>query len=127
MNIEAGVEVMKALEDDPGVRFLLFILKSGGSRAYVVFLMDSWRNSATDCYHRLGQERPVRVHRFVMKMVCHIQETKAKLGKGAMAHLTAEEFKLARIMSLEDFFGVDENVSEEDNDDCECALSGKPG
>merc|ERR1711862_633370 len=92
--------------------------------------MDSWWNSATEAQavdrcHRLGQERPVRVYRFVMKnsieekMVYHIQEAKAKLGKGAMAHLTAEELKVAKVMTLKDFFGVTDvnDVDEVDDDD----------
>jgi len=138
MNLEARFTAMQALEDDPHVRFILCSLKAGGcginlTRANVVFMMDPWWNDATemqavDRCHRLGQTREVRVYRFVMKnsieekMVTSIQEAKAKLGKGAMAHLTAEELKMAKIMTLKDFFGITEataadEIDKDDDDD----------
>ena len=135
MNIEARVEAIKALQEDPEVRFILCSLKAGGfginlTRANVVFLMDPWWNSSTEAQavdrcHRLGQERPVRVYRFVIKdsieekMVYRIQEAKAKLGKGAMARLTAEELKVAKIMTLKDLFGVTDIDDMDDGDDLE--------
>lgn len=67
---------------------------------------------AVDRCHRVGQTRSVRVYRLVMKdsieerMVTNIQEAKSKLGKGAMAHLTAEELKMAKIVTLKDLFGI---------------------
>ncbi|KAL3908217.1 MAG: hypothetical protein SGARI_003164 [Bacillariaceae sp.] len=77
---------------------------------------------ACDRVHRVGQTRDVRIYRFVMKdsieekMVTNIQQAKSKLGKGAMAHLTAEELKLAKTVTLKELFGVGE-VSEADGMD----------
>lgn len=120
--LDARSSAIEALNDDPSIRFILCGLKAGGcginlTRANVVFMMDPWWNDATemqavDRCHRVGQTRPVRVYRMVMKgsieerMVTNIQEAKAKLGKGAMAHLTAEELKMAKIVTLKDLFGI---------------------
>ncbi|KAL3932522.1 MAG: hypothetical protein SGARI_003941 [Bacillariaceae sp.] len=94
--------------------------------------MDPWWNDATemqavDRCHRVGQTRPVSVYRYVMKetieerMITNIQAAKAALGKGAMARLTPQELKLAKIVTLKDLFGnsvVDEHDDElEDNDE----------
>ena len=62
--------------------------------------------------HRVGQTRVVRVYRFVMKdsieerMETNIQEDKAKLGKGAMAHIITEELKMAKIVDFKYLFGI---------------------
>ena len=47
-------------------------------------------------------------------MITNIQQAKSKLGKGAMAHLTAEELKLAKIATLKELFGVGGNGDEDD-------------
>jgi SNF2 family DNA or RNA helicase len=119
---EARTKAIEALNDDPSIRFIICSLKAAGcginfTRANVVFMMDPWWNDATemqavDRCHRVGQTRPVRVYRMVMKdsieeqMVTNIQQAKATLGKGAMAHLTADELKMAKIVTLKDLFGI---------------------
>ena len=130
MSIEARAKAMKQLNEDPSVRIILCSLKAGGvginlTRASVVLMMDPWWNDATemqacDRVHRVGQTRPVKIYRFVMKdsieekMITNIQQAKSKLGKGAMAHLTAEELKLAKIATLKELFGVGGNGDEDD-------------
>ena len=133
----ARTDAVQALDDDPNVRIMLCSLRAAGQGlnllgANVVCMMDPWWNDATemqavDRCHRLGQTRQVRVYRFVMKdsieerMVTNIQEAKAKLGKGALAHLTAEELKMAKIVTLKDLFGINatKGVNEVDDEDVE--------
>jgi SNF2 family DNA or RNA helicase len=64
-----------------------------------------------DRVHRIGQTRPVRVLRFVMKdsleeRMIALQESKAALGKGSMEKLSADEKRKARITALKDLFQV---------------------
>jgi hypothetical protein len=67
---------------------------------------------AMDRVHRIGQTRPVRVLRFIMKdsleeRMLILQESKAALGKGALEKLSPEEKRKARIRSLMELFNVD--------------------
>lgn len=67
--------VVRAFQDDPSVSVMLLSLKAGGTglnltAADHVFLLDPWWNpaaedQAADRAHRIGQERPVFVHRLV--------------------------------------------------------------
>jgi SWI/SNF-related matrix-associated actin-dependent regulator of chromatin subfamily A3 len=64
-----------------------------------------------DRVHRIGQTRPVRVLRFIMKdsleeRMLALQESKAALGKGTMEKLSADEKRKARITDLKDLFEV---------------------
>ncbi|MFT3928369.1 MAG: DEAD/DEAH box helicase [Myxococcales bacterium] len=69
--------VVREFQDDPGVGVMLLSLKAGGvglnlTAADHVFLMDPWWNpaaedQAADRAHRIGQDRPVLVHRLVAK------------------------------------------------------------
>eukprot|EP00978_Attheya_sp_CCMP212_P021405 scaffold62436_cov59-Attheya_sp.AAC.1 len=121
MKSESCTKAMQLLDHDDNVRFILCSLKAAGTginltRASVVFMMEPWWNDAVemqaiDRCHRLGQTRPVRVYRFVMKgtieeCMITIQQSKAVLGKGAMHRLTAEEKKSAKTTALKDFFRI---------------------
>jgi SWI/SNF-related matrix-associated actin-dependent regulator of chromatin subfamily A3 len=71
---------------------------------------------AMDRVHRIGQTRPVRVLRFIMKdsleeRMLALQESKAALGKGAMEKLSPDEKRKARTTDLKDLFQV-QNVEE---------------
>ena len=67
--------VVRAFQEDPAVSVMLLSLKAGGTglnltAADHVFLLDPWWNpaaedQAADRAHRIGQERPVFVHRLV--------------------------------------------------------------
>lgn len=69
--------VVKQFQEDAGVSVMLLSLKAGGvglnlTAADHVFLLDPWWNpaaedQAADRAHRIGQERPVLVHRLVAK------------------------------------------------------------
>jgi len=67
--------VVATFQDDPEVRVMLLSLKAGGTglnltAADHVFLLDPWWNpaaedQAADRAHRIGQDRPVLVHRLI--------------------------------------------------------------
>ena len=104
-------------------RFILCSLHACGTginltRGNVVFMLDCWWNvaaeqQAMDRVHRVGQTRPVRCIRFVMKdsleeRMIRLQNAKAALGKGSMERLKPEEKRRARLTALRDLFEVDE-------------------
>ena len=60
---------------------------------------------AIDRVHRMGQKRPVRVYRFVMKdtveeRMLTIQGSKAALGKGTMKKLSCKYRKVDAMLML---------------------------
>jgi SNF2 family DNA or RNA helicase len=104
--------VVKAFQEDAGVGVMLLSLKAGGvglnlTAADHVFLMDPWWNpaaedQAADRAHRIGQERPVLVHRLVAsesveERILSLQEKKRALsavatdGAEAAAGITRED------------------------------------
>lgn len=108
-------------QDTP--RFILLSLHAAGTglnltRANVCIMMDCWwnvavENQAIDRVHRIGQTRPVRAYRLIMKdtleeRMVKVQENKAALGKGSLQKLTQEERRLAKITALKDLFAVDD-------------------
>lgn len=83
-------------------------------------MMDTWwnqaaENQAMDRVHRIGQTRPVRVYRLVMKesieeRMINLQLNKLMLAKGSMQKFdNEEEKKLARLTALKDLFQVTES------------------
>ena len=105
-------EVVNAFQAEDGPPVLLLSLKAGGTglnltAADHVFLLDPWWNpavedQAADRAHRIGQTRPVLVHRLVAKdtveeRILQLQEKKraladAALGEGNVgAAITREE------------------------------------
>jgi SWI/SNF-related matrix-associated actin-dependent regulator of chromatin subfamily A3 len=68
---------------------------------------------AMDRVHRIGQKRPVRVMRFLMKdsieeRMVALQDSKAALGKGALEKLRPDEKRKARLTALKDLFQVED-------------------
>jgi SNF2 family DNA or RNA helicase len=64
--------------------------------------------------HRIGQKRPVRIIRFVMKdtieeRMISLQEAKAAIGKGSMEKLKPDEVRMARIGDLKSLFSIKES------------------
>jgi len=87
--------VVKEFQENSGVGVMLLSLKAGGvglnlTAADHVFLMDPWWNpaaedQAADRAHRIGQDRPVLVHRLVAKdsveeRILALQEKKRALS-----------------------------------------------
>jgi len=129
------IEAMRDFSADGGPRLILCSLMACGTginltRAKHVFMLETWWNKsaedqANDRCHRMGQTRPVRVIRFVMagsfeERMINLQETKAALGKGAMAKLTAREARQLRMGHVRSLFDLplpsDENEEFPDDD-----------
>lgn len=102
-------------DDEDGPRFILCSLHAAGTginltRGSKAFMMDCWwnasvENQAMDRIHRIGQTRPVTIHRFVMKdsleeRIVELQVAKSLQAKGAMQKLKAEEQKQTRLRNL---------------------------
>jgi superfamily II DNA or RNA helicase len=104
--------VVRSFQDDPNVSVMLLSLKAGGmglnlTAADHVFLLDPWWNpaaedQAADRAHRIGQERPVFVHRLVAEntveeRILVLQEKKRMLsavatdGAAQAASITRED------------------------------------
>jgi superfamily II DNA or RNA helicase len=90
--------VVKSFQDDPSVSVMLLSLKAGGTglnltAADHVFLLDPWWNpaaedQAADRAHRIGQDRPVLVHRLIAndsveERILALQEKKRALASVA--------------------------------------------
>ncbi|KAL6069758.1 E3 ubiquitin-protein ligase SHPRH [Balamuthia mandrillaris] len=119
-------EAMKQFGTDPDVHVLLISLKAGGvglnlTCASVVFMMDPWWNPAAeeqamDRIHRLGQTKPVRCIRFIVKdsveeQMLKLQEKKKLMLQGAFGKKTAKELQELRISDLKLLmFNGDENT-----------------
>ena len=93
-------EVVSAFQAEDGPPVMLLSLKAGGTglnltAADHVFLLDPWWNpavedQAADRAHRIGQERPVMVHRLVAKdtveeKILDLQARKRALAEAAVA------------------------------------------
>lgn len=87
--------VVRAFQDDPAMGVMLLSLKAGGvglnlTAADHVFLLDPWWNpaaedQAADRAHRIGQDRPVLVHRLIAsdtveERILALQEKKRALA-----------------------------------------------
>jgi SNF2 family DNA or RNA helicase len=92
-------QVVERFQGDPNISVLLVSLKAGGvglnlTAADHVFLMDPWWNpaverQATDRAHRIGQQRPVFVHRLVARdtveeKILSLQDAKRALAAAAL-------------------------------------------
>jgi SNF2 family DNA or RNA helicase len=128
MTREARAEAMakfdtKGTKSAETPRFILCSLKASGvginlTRANHVFLMDPYwhvaaEDQAMDRVHRIGQTRPVKVVRFVMKdsieeRFLKVQSAKAALGKGSMEKLGKDEQSKAKLTAMKDLFEMEE-------------------
>jgi SNF2 family DNA or RNA helicase len=111
-------------DSDEEPRFMLCSLMACGTgitltRANHVFMMDCWwnvavENQAMDRVHRIGQTRPVRAIRFIMKdsieqRLVNLQDAKQALGKGSMERLKREDRAKAKITAMKDLFEMQDN------------------
>ncbi|KAL6059226.1 DNA helicase rad5 [Balamuthia mandrillaris] len=103
------------------VKVFLISLKAGGLGlnlicASRVFLMDPWWNPATeeqaiDRVHRIGQTRPVEVHRFIMKnsveqKILKLQERKWSLASCTLAVSGEQQKKMVMENRLDALFSM---------------------
>jgi DNA repair protein RAD5 len=99
MSSDERQRALRRFRDERGTRVLLISLKAGGvglnlTSARRVFLLDPWFNPAVeeqamDRVHRLGQEHPVIVTRFIVKgtveeRMLELQERKRALCQAAL-------------------------------------------
>jgi SNF2 family DNA or RNA helicase len=106
------IKAMKSFAEDGGPDFMLCSLHAAGTginltRANHIMMMDTWWNSsvemqAFDRVHRIGQQKAVRVIRFVAahsieSRMVDLQEAKAALSKGTFENLSNQEKKKARM------------------------------
>lgn len=90
---------LKAFKEDPGVVAILISLKAGGvalnlTVASHIYLMDPWWNPAAeyqaiDRAHRLGQQKPIRAVRFVVRntveeRILRLQDKKRLVFEGTV-------------------------------------------
>ncbi|XP_027061405.1 DNA repair protein RAD16-like isoform X1 [Coffea arabica] len=115
MSMAARDAAIKKFTEDPDCRIFLMSLKAGGvalnlTVASHVFLMDPWWNPAVerqaqDRIHRIGQFKPIRIVRFVIKdtveeRILKLQEKKELVFEGtvggsseALAKLTEADLR----------------------------------
>ncbi|WRT66270.1 uncharacterized protein IL334_003223 [Kwoniella shivajii] len=107
---------------------LLISLKAGGvglnlTMANHVFMMDTWWNEAIeqqaiDRVHRLGQNKPVYVTRYIIKgtvekRIMKIQRSKTALVNASLSGGASKE-KGASLADIKKIFGLDEDDSEDE-------------
>jgi superfamily II DNA or RNA helicase len=110
----AGVVASFAAPEGPPV--LLISLRAGGTglnltQADHVFLLDPWWNpavedQAADRAHRIGQTRPVLVHRLVARDTVEEAMLGLQAKKRALAAAALDEGTLAAALTRDDLLGV---------------------
>ena len=99
MTVSAREASLGAFRDDPDVQVILISLKAGGvalnlTVASHIYLMDPWWNPAAeyqaiDRAHRLGQHKPIRATRFVVRntveeRILRLQDKKRLVFEGTV-------------------------------------------
>ena len=99
MAASAREACLKAYKEDPSITVILISLKAGGvalnlTVASHIFLMDPWWNPAAeyqaiDRAHRLGQQKPIRAVRFVVRntveeRILRLQDKKRLVFEGTV-------------------------------------------
>ena len=121
-----------------GTRVMLISLRAGGvglnlTSANHVFMMDMWWNQACeeqawDRVYRLGQTKPVRIVRYIVKDSIEegflkLQASKNTIGKGAMQKLKKKDLKRLRNLQVKILFNLDAldeldgDIDDDDDDD----------
>ncbi len=105
-------EVVSRFQADDGPTVMLLSLKAGGTglnltAADHVFLLDLWWNpaveaQAADRAHRIGQTRPVFVHRLVARNTVEERIVQLQERKRALADLALEDASVAAALTRDD-------------------------
>jgi len=116
-----GLSLDRFMNSHSHPRLFLISLKAGGvglniTRGSQVFSIDPWFNPAIEDQsvarvHRMGQTRPVFVKRYIIEgtveeKILKIQESKAKLAKGALCGSTTGEAFGSFKLTMNDFVGL---------------------
>ncbi|XP_019447733.1 PREDICTED: ATP-dependent helicase rhp16-like isoform X1 [Lupinus angustifolius] len=117
MSLPARDAAIKRFTDDPDYKIFLVTLKAGGvalnltvaSHSGQVFFMDPWWNSAVerqaqDRIHRIGQNKPIRIVRFVIEntieeRLLKLQEKREVVFEGTIG----DSFEDLEKLTVEDF------------------------
>ena len=108
--------VVSSFQSECGPRIMLVSLKAGGTglnltAADHVFLLDPWWNpavedQAADRAHRIGQERPVLVHRLVAEATVEERMLVLQEKKRALAHAATHGSEAAFGLTREDLLAL---------------------
>ncbi|MCA9691553.1 MAG: DEAD/DEAH box helicase, partial [Myxococcales bacterium] len=108
--------VVREFQDPDGPPVLLISLKAGGvglnlTAADHVFLLDPWWNPATedqaaDRAHRIGQTRPVLIHRLVAEETVEERILELQLHKRALADAALEGADQAATLTRDDLLAL---------------------
>jgi SNF2 family DNA or RNA helicase len=108
--------VVNGFQAENGPRVMLVSLKAGGTglnltAADHVFLLDPWWNpavedQAADRAHRIGQDRPVLVHRLVAEATVEERMLALQEKKRALAHAATHGTEAAFGLTREDLLSL---------------------
>jgi SNF2 family DNA or RNA helicase len=108
--------VVRAFQDDAGPPVMLLSLKAGGTglnltAADHVFLLDPWWNpaaedQAADRAHRIGQDRPVLVHRLIAQDTVEERILALQEKKRALAGVATDGAAQAASITREDLLAL---------------------
>ncbi|CAD0100754.1 unnamed protein product [Aureobasidium mustum] len=127
MNAKLRADAVDDFKNKPNVRMMLVSLKAGNAGlnlncASQVVIMDPFWNpyieeQAIDRAHRLGQTRPVMVHRVLIKetvedRIIALQEKKRALISEALDEKASQSLGRLSVQELAYLFGVSRNVND---------------
>jgi SNF2 family DNA or RNA helicase len=127
MNAKLRADAVDDFKNKPNVRMMLVSLKAGNAGlnlniASQVVIMDPFWNpyieeQAIDRAHRLGQTRPVLVHRVLIKetvedRIIALQEKKRALISEALDEKASQSLGRLSVQELAYLFGISRNVGD---------------
>ncbi|CAD0088143.1 unnamed protein product [Aureobasidium vineae] len=127
MNAKLRADAVDDFKNKPNVRMMLVSLKAGNAGlnlniASQVVIMDPFWNpyieeQAIDRAHRLGQTRPVMVHRVLIKetvedRIIALQEKKRALISEALDEKASQSLGRLSVQELAYLFGISRNVND---------------
>ncbi|KAH0335571.1 hypothetical protein KCU81_g8947, partial [Aureobasidium melanogenum] len=127
MNAKLRADAVDDFKNKPNVRMMLISLKAGNAGlnlncASQVVIMDPFWNpyieeQAIDRAHRLGQTRPVMVHRVLIKetvedRIIALQEKKRALISEALDEKASQSLGRLSVQELAYLFGINRNVND---------------
>lgn len=122
MNADARNDAINRFTDNPNTKIMLISLKAGNSglnlvAASRVIILDPFWNpfiemQAVDRAHRIGQQRPVEVHRILIQKtvedrIIELQERKKKLVDEALSEGASKSLGRLGLRELAFLFGVE--------------------
>jgi SNF2 family DNA or RNA helicase len=131
MSADARNDAINRFTDKPNIKIMLISLKAGNAglnlvAASRVIILDPFWNpfvemQAVDRAHRIGQQRPVEVHRILIQKtvedrIIELQERKKKLVDEALSEGASKSLGRLGVRELGFLFGVEDGPSQQAND-----------